>query len=230
VTAANCENPVLTGITVDGAQAEYMVADVGGVVRVPDGVPDELAAPTLCAGYTVWAALRRADVRPGARVGVVGLGGLGHLAVQYAKAAGYDVTAITRSADKQELATSLGADRAVADGEALRDAGRVDLLMHTSSSHAAVVDAMKGLRPWGKIVANGIAFDDMHIPMLDLVSNSFQVVGSAHNGFSYLAEAFDFVASGAVKPMVEVFSKERLPEAVKRVDNGDVRFKAVITY
>ncbi|MFZ8423120.1 zinc-dependent alcohol dehydrogenase, partial [Staphylococcus aureus] len=94
---ANCANPVLTGVTVDGAHAEYIAADVDGTVLIPDEVPYELAAPTLCAGYTVWAALRRADIRPGGRVAVVGIGGLGHLAIQYAKAAGYRVTAVTHS-------------------------------------------------------------------------------------------------------------------------------------
>jgi D-arabinose 1-dehydrogenase-like Zn-dependent alcohol dehydrogenase len=230
VTAANCANPVLTGVNVDGAHAEYAVADVGGTVLIPDEVPDELAAPTLCAGYTVWAALRRADARPGGRVAVVGVGGLGHLAIQYAKAAGYHVTAVTHTPAKQQLAADLGADEVVPDGAALKASGGADVLMHTSSHHAAVVDAMAGLRPWGKLVMNGIAVDEMRLPALELVSNSYQVIGSAHNGLEYLAEALGFVARGQVKPVVEVFGADRADEAVKRVTSGDVRFKAVITY
>lgn len=230
VTAANCANPTLTGVTVDGAHAEYVSVDAGGTVLLPDEVPYELAAPTLCAGYTVWAALRRADARPGARIAVVGIGGLGHLAIQYARAAGYHVTAVTHTVAKQDLARELGADDVVSDGKSLKEAGGADVLMHTSSNHAAVAGAMEGLKPWGKLVMNGIAFDDMTLPALSLVSNSYQVVGSAHNGIEYLVEALEFVARGEVKPMVEVFPKERVQEAYDKAVSGDVRFKAVVTY
>ena len=230
VTAANCDDPTLTGVNVDGAHAEYVAVDVGGTVLLPDAVSYELAAPTLCAGYTVWAALRRADPKPGARIAVVGIGGLGHLAIQYAKAAGHHVTAVTSNPSKREIASELGADIVVTDGQGLKDAGGADVLMHTSSNHAAVVDALTGLRPWGKLVMNGIAFDDMALPALALVSNSHQIVGSAHNGIEYLVEALDFVASGAVRPWVEVFPSERVQAAYDRVVSGDVRFKAVVTY
>jgi D-arabinose 1-dehydrogenase-like Zn-dependent alcohol dehydrogenase len=140
------------------------------------------------------------------------------------------VTAVTRSDAKRAAAFELGADAVVTDGQGLKDAGGVDVLMHTSSNHAAVVDALTGLRPWGKLVMNGIAFDDMQLPALALVSNSHQVVGSAHNGIEYLVEALDFVARGAVKPWIEVFPSERVQEAYDRVVAGDVRFKAVVTY
>jgi alcohol dehydrogenase/propanol-preferring alcohol dehydrogenase len=230
VTAANCDAPILTGVTVDGAHAEYVAVDAGGTVVLPDGISYEDAAPTLCAGFTVWAALRRAEPKPGARIAVVGIGGLGHLAIQYAKATGHHVTAVTHSPDKADIARQLGADEVVADGAGLQAAGGVDVLMHTSSNHAAVADAMQGLKPWGKLVMNGIAFDDMSLPALSLVSNSYHVVGSAHNGLEYLVEALGFVARGEVKPMVEVFPKERIAEAHDRTASGDVRFKAVVTY
>jgi D-arabinose 1-dehydrogenase-like Zn-dependent alcohol dehydrogenase len=230
VTAANCANPRLTGVTVDGAFADYVVVDVGGTVLIPDGVKDVEAAPILCSGYTVWAALRRANPQPGARIGVVGVGGLGHLAIQYAKAAGFHVTAVTKSTDKQELARSLGADDVAADGAALKAAGGVHVLMHTSSSHDAVMDAMTGLRPWGKLVMNGIAFDGMTLPALGLVSNSQQVIGSAHNGIEYLVEALDFLARGLVKPMIEVYPKERIGEAYQKAASGQARFKSVVTF
>lgn len=230
VLAANCAAPTLTGVNVDGAHAEYMVADAGGTILLPDGIEYEVAAPTLCAGYTVWAALRRAEPKPRARVAVVGIGGLGHLAIQYAKAAGFQVIAVTRSEDKKALARELGADEVVADGEALKARGGADVLMHTSSSHAAVTEAMTGLKPWGKVVMNGIATDRMTLPALPLVANSYQVIGSAHNGLEYLAEALDLVARGVVKPMVEVYPKERVAEAYERAANGTVRFKAVVVY
>lgn len=221
--------PTLTGVNVDGAHAEYMVAHIGGTVLLPDAVFYEHAAPTLCAGYTVWAALRRADPKPGARVAVVGIGGLGHLAIHYAKAAGFHVTAVTRTPAKGDLARQLGADDVVSDGAGLKAAGGADVLMHTSSSHAAVVNAMEGLKPWGKVVMNGIAVDEMTLPALPLVTNSYQVIGSAHNGLEYLMEALGIVARGKVRPMIEVFPKERVAEAYDRVVSGTVRFKAVVT-
>jgi D-arabinose 1-dehydrogenase-like Zn-dependent alcohol dehydrogenase len=230
VTAANCEAPILTGVTVDGAHAEYMVVDVDGTVLLPDGMSYEKAAPTLCAGFTVWAALRRAETRPRGRVAVVGIGGLGHFAIQFAKKAGYHVTAVTHSPDKQDLARELGADEVVSDGAGLNAAGGADLIMHTSSNHAIVASAMEGLRPWGKVIMMGIATDELTLPALPLVSNSHQIVGSAHNGFEYLVEALDIVNSGEVTPVVEVFPKERIAEAYAKAAAGEVRFKAVVTY
>jgi D-arabinose 1-dehydrogenase-like Zn-dependent alcohol dehydrogenase len=230
VTAGNCANPTLTGVNVDGALAEYMAADVGGTVLLPDGISYEDAAPTVCAGYTVWAGIRRADARPGARVAVVGVGGIGHFALQYAKAAGYHVIAVTRTADKHALARELGADDVVADGAALKEIGGADVLLHTSSSHAAIVDAMAGLRPWGTVVLMGIALDELTLPALSLTTHSHRVVGSAHNGMEYLSEALDIVARGEVKPMIERFPLARANDAYEKVAAGEVRFKAVVTY
>lgn len=230
VTAANCANPTLTGVTVDGAFAEYVAVDVGGTVLLPDGVPYEEAAPVLCSGYTVWAAIRRAAPKPGARIGVVGIGALGHLAIQYARAAGLHVVAVTRSADKHDLARELGADEVVTDGAGLQAAGGVDVLLHTSSAHELVLDAVQGVRPWGKIIVCGIGFDEMTLPALGLTSNSLQVIGSAHNGVEYLVEALDFLARGEVRPMIEVFPQERIAEAYDKVVSGAIRFKAVVTF
>jgi alcohol dehydrogenase/propanol-preferring alcohol dehydrogenase len=230
VTAANCANPKLTGVTVDGAFADYIAVDVGGTVLLPDRVPYEEAAPILCSGYTVWAAIRRAAPKPGARIGVVGIGALGHLAIQYAKAAGLHVVAITKSADKHDLVRQLGADEVVADGAALKAAGGVEVLLHTSSSHELVLDAIQGVKPWGKIILCGIGFDEMNLPALGLTSNSLQIIGSAHNGIEYLVEALDFLARGEVKPMIEVFPVERINEAYDKVISGQIRFKAVITF
>jgi D-arabinose 1-dehydrogenase-like Zn-dependent alcohol dehydrogenase len=229
VTAANCANPVLTGVTVDGAFAEYVVVDAHGTVVLPDGISYEDAAPTMCGGFTSWAALRRANPQPGATVAVVGIGGVGHFAVQYAKTAGFRTVAVTHSPDKQGLARELGADEVVADGEGLKAVGGADVIMHASSNHSSVLDALNGLKPWGKLVMMGIAFDDMPLPALNLVANSQQVIGSAHNGLEYLAEALDFVADGEVKPRIETFDFSDVQEAYERAASGDVRFKAVVT-
>jgi alcohol dehydrogenase/propanol-preferring alcohol dehydrogenase len=229
VTAANCANPKLTGVTVDGGFADYIAVDVGGTVLLPDGVAYEEAAPILCSGYTVWAAIRRAAPAPGARIGVVGIGALGHLAIQYAKAAGFHVVAITKSTGKHGLVRQLGADEVVTDGASLKASGGVDVLLHTSSSHELVLDALNGLKPWGKVIVCGIGFDAMNLPALGLTSNSQQVIGSAHNGIEYLVEALAFLGRGEVKPIIEVFPKERIAEAYDKVVAGNIRFKAVVT-
>lgn len=230
VSGVNCAAPALTGVTVDGGFAEYLAADAAGTVLLPAAISYEDAAPTLCAGYTVWAALRKANPKPGSRIAVVGVGGLGHLAIQYAKAAGFPVIAVTRTADKQELALQLGAEAVVADGAALKQAGGADVLMHTSSSHAAIVDAMDGLLPWGKVVVMGVGTDALTVPAGPLAFQGYEVIGSAHNGTEYLVEALDLVARGAVTPMIDVFAKERIGEAYEAASTGKARFKAVVTF
>ncbi|MFD5570016.1 alcohol dehydrogenase catalytic domain-containing protein [Streptomyces cadmiisoli] len=231
VTANNCVAPVLTGVNVDGGQAEFVAVDAEGTVLLPDGLPYELAAPTVCAGYTVWAALRRAGANPGARVAVAGVGGVGHLGVQFAKAAGYHVIAMTHSPDKHALAKELGADDVVADGAGLREAGGADVLLHTAPTHASAIDAMQGLRPWAKIILMGISADDTFpLPALAVTSHGYEIIGSAHNGPEYLAEALEIVARGDVKPMIEVFPKEQVGEAYNRLLAGQLRFRAVVDY
>lgn len=231
VTANNCVAPVLTGVNVDGGQAEYIAVDAEGTVLLPDGLSYESAAPTVCAGYTVWAALRRADAKPGARVAVLGIGGVGHLGIQFAKAAGYHVIAMTRSPDKHELARRLGADDVVSDGAGLKAAGGADVLLHTAPTHGPAVDALKGLRPWGKLVLMGISAEaTFPLPALAVTSHAFEIVGSAHNGPEYLAEALRMVARGQVAPMIEIFPKERVGEAYERLLKGQLRFRAVVTY
>jgi D-arabinose 1-dehydrogenase-like Zn-dependent alcohol dehydrogenase len=230
-SATQCTGgPRLTGVTVDGAFAEYLAADAEGTVVLPEGISYEDAAPTMCAGYTVWAGLRKAAPRPGATIAVVGLGGLGHLAIQYAKTAGYRVVAVTKSADKHDVARQLGADEVVADGAGLQAAGRADVLLHTSSAHAAVVDAMNGLKPWGKVVVMGVATDEMNIPAGPVAFQGYELIGSAHNGNKYLVEALEIVAQGKVKPMVEVYPKERIDEAYKATSTGHARFRSVVTF
>ena len=231
VTANNCVAPILTGINVDGGQAEYIAADELGTILLPDAISYEDAAPTVCAGYTVWAALRRADAPPGSSVAIAGIGGVGHLGIQFAKAAGYHVIAVTHSPSKHQLAKDLGADVVVSSGDELKAAGGADVLLHTSPNHDAAIDAMKGLKPWGKLVLMGIAPDDgFTFPALALTSHSYQIIGSAHNGPDILAEALEIVASGAVKPMIEVFPKEKVGDAYAKLMRGELRFRAVVKY
>src|SRR5215467_369912 len=231
VTANNCVAPVLTGVNVDGGHAEYIAADANGTVLLPDGIRYELAAPTVCAGYTVWAALRRANAKPGARVAVLGVGGVGHLGVQFAKAAGAHVIAVTHSPEKHALAKQLGADDVVSNGAELRKVGGADVLLHTAPNHVPAVDAMRGLRPWAKLVLMGISAEDAFpLPSYAVTAHSYEIIGSAHNGPEYLAEALAIVARGDVKPMIEVFPKEQVGDAYNRLLAGKLRFRAVVQY
>lgn len=112
----------------------------------------------------------------------------------------------------------------------LQEVGGADVLLHTSSSHAAVVDAMTGLNPWGKVVVMGVATDELLLPAGPLAFQGYEVVGSAHNGMEYLVEALQMVADGKVKPIVEVFDKDQVGEAYDAASSGRARFKAVVTF
>ncbi|TDC37183.1 alcohol dehydrogenase [Micromonospora sp. 15K316] len=230
VTAANCEWPVLTGMNVGGANADYIAISADATALLPDGLSYEHAAPLMCIGYTAWSGLRRATPQPGERIAVSGVGGMGHLAIQYAKASGFTTIAVTGSQDKQELARRLGADIVVSNGAELREAGGADVLLHTNSSNSAAADALQGVAPRGRVVLMGIGFDTFAVPNMPLLMNSIQILGSAHNGTKYLVEALQIAADGRVTPMVETYSKDRAAEAYQRTAEGKARFRTVITY
>ncbi|MDP9870270.1 MULTISPECIES: alcohol dehydrogenase catalytic domain-containing protein [Streptosporangium] len=232
--AFRCAAPAMTGFTVPGGHAEYMVAAASGTVLLPDGLDYELAAPVLCAGYTAWSAFRVGAPRPKERVAVLGIGGLGHLALQFAAAGGFETVAITRSPDKHALARELGADTVVGSGEELLAAGGADVILATGPSYAAATDSMRGLRLGGRIVLAGIDGLEPFTLAPDLARPFFaqrhQVLGATHEGPQYLKEALEVVASGKVTPKVEVFDKTQVAEALDKVAKGEVRFKAVVTY
>lgn len=230
VTAQNCTAPLLTGFGSNGTQADYFVALASGTVVLPDDLPYEAAAPIMCAGYTAWSGLRRAEPRPQDVVAISGFGGLGHIAVQYAKAAGHRTIAVTSGPEKRATALSLGADEVVSNGAELADVGGADVLLSTNSSNAAVVDHMAGMRPRGTLVMMGIAFDPLPLGNMPMVMNSVRVLGSAHNGPNYLAEALRIAADGHVNPVIETFDKTQINDAYTRASNGEARYRAVVTY
>jgi alcohol dehydrogenase len=147
-----CEQGIGTGVQIGGGHAEYMVAYADATMLLPEGLDYEQAAPLFCAGYTVWSGLRWAEPQPGERLAVVGIGGLGHLAVQYAKAAGFATIAISHSTDKDKLVRELGADEIVRDGKGLAAVGGADVILGTSNSVDAMADSIAGLRPDGRLV------------------------------------------------------------------------------
>ncbi len=222
-----CAQQIGTGLQTQGSHAEYMLAYADATMLLPDGLSSEQAAPIFCAGYTVWSGLRIAEPKPHERVAVLGIGGLGHLAVQYAKAAGFETIAITRSQDKQKLVRHLGADEVVADGKALRAAGGADVILATSNSYKSTTEVLKGLRPEGRLVLMGIS-DELLEVSAELIYNRSRIIGSGQNSNEYLYEALDYVAKGKVKVIAETYSLNDISRVYERVANGEVRFRAVI--
>lgn len=224
-----CEQGVGTSTNAPGGHAEYMPAFASATVLIPEKLSYEQAAPIFCAGYTVWSGLRWADPQPGERVAVVGIGGLGHLAVQYAKAAGFETIAISRSPDKDKMIRELGADEVVRDGQGLAKAGGADVVLGTSNSIDAMADSVQGLRPDGRLVLMGFEAKPLPISPLDLIMKRVRVLGSQQNGPEYLYEALNIAAKGKVKVITETYKLSEIQKAYERVEKGQVRFRAVVT-
>ncbi len=230
-----CPNQIATGINIAGSHAEYMVAYADATQLLPNGLSYDQAAPIFCAGYTVYSGLRFADPKPHERVAVVGIGALGHLGIQYSKAAGFETIAVTHSKDKEELAYKLGADSVVADGKGLlEDQGRgADVILATSNSYKAIADSIKGLRPDGRLILMGASATNETLTLSpELYTNVLfkrdRLIGSTQNDREHLYEALDYVAKGKVRVMTEIFPLEEISNAYDKVSNGNVRFKAVI--
>ena len=224
-----CPDMKAVGIHAQGGHAEYMLMNADATYLIPDKVSYEQAAPIFCAGYTVYSGLRWADPKPHERVAVLGIGGLGHLAVQYAKAAGFETIAISRSPDKDKMIRDLGADEIVRDGKSLAAAGGADVILSTSNSTKAMNDSIQGLRPDGRLVTMGADAEPISVPLMDLIGKRIRIIGSQQNGPEYLYEALDFVAQGKVKTIVETYSLAEAPKAYARVAEGKARFRAVLT-
>ena len=224
-----CADQRATGIQLQGGHAELMPMYAEATTLLPNGLSYEQAAPIFCAGYTVWSGLRWANPKPHERVAVLGIGGLGHLAVQYAKAAGFETIAISHSPDKDKMIREFGADEIVRDGKGLAAAGGADILLSTSNSTKAMVDSVQGLRPDGRLVAMGADAEPLAVSLMDLIGKRIQVIGSTQNGREYLYEALDLAAKGKVKVMAETYLLADAPKAYQRVAEGKPRFRAVLT-
>ncbi|MFL6431619.1 MAG: alcohol dehydrogenase catalytic domain-containing protein [Nitrososphaeraceae archaeon] len=231
-----CPDHIGTGINIAGSHAEYMVAYADATQLIPNGLSYDQAAPIFCAGYTVYSGLRFADPKPHERVAVVGIGALGHLGIQYSKAAGFETIAVTHSKDKEELAYKLGADSVVADGEGLLKesqhgspgGGGSDVILATSNSYKATADSIKGLRPDGRFVLMGVSTTEPFTISPEILFKRARIIGSTQNDREHLYEALDYVAKGKVRVMTERLPLKEISNAYDKVVNGNVRFKAVI--
>ncbi len=224
-----CAESLGTSVQLSGGHAEYMLAFADATTPLPEGLSFEQAAPIFCAGYTVWSGLRWAQPQPGERVAVVGIGGLGHLALQYAKSAGFHTIAVSHSPDKDQLIRSLGADEIVRDGAGLGWVGGADVVLATSNSMDATADAIQGLRPDGRLVVMGVEAKPLTISPFDLLMKRIKIIGSQQNGREYLYEALAIAASGKVRVVTETYRLDEIGKAYERVEKGKVRFRAVVT-
>lgn len=221
-----------TWMDLGGGNAELMLAWAEGCTLVPRGLPPEEAAPVFCAGFTVFSGLRNAAPRPGERVAVVGIGGLGHLAVQYAKELGLEVVAVTGTPSKQKDAEALGANHVIVAGghigKTLNEIGGADIILCTSNSAAHVTQSITGLRPEGRLVNMGVLDGPIQVNSTDILTMQTRIIGSIQNRRRDLVDALSLAAARKVKPWVELYPIERINEVRDRLATGKVRYRAVL--
>jgi len=204
-----------------------MLAYVDSTMLLPKEITYEQAAPVFCAGYTVYSGLRHADPKPHEKIAILGIGGLGHLGLQYSKACGFETIAITHSKDKEDLCYKMGADLVVKNAEELKNNGGADVILATSNSSQAASEAISGLRPDGRMMIIGFENKPIQVPPMILMTRA-KIMGSQQNSREYLYEALDYVAKGKVKVITETYSLDDIGQAYDRVAAGKVRFRAVI--
>lgn len=230
----NCANMEIPGITIDGGYADYVLVKANALAAIPDELAAEDAAPLLCAGITTYNALRHSGAQGGDLVAVLGVGGLGHLGVQFAAKLGFDTVAIARGTEKEELARKLGArhyiDSTAQDpAEELTKLGGARVILSTITNADAVTAVLGGLGVRGKLVVVGASMDPMQIPPAMLIGGSKTIAGhaSGHSGDS--EDTLDFSVLSGVRPMIETFPLEQAGEAYEKMLSGDARFRMVLT-
>jgi D-arabinose 1-dehydrogenase-like Zn-dependent alcohol dehydrogenase len=228
-----CENAAVTGISYDGGYAEYMTAPHEALASVPEELDAVDAAPLLCAGITTFNSLRNTDARPGDLVAVQGLGGLGHLGVQYARAAGFETVAVSTSPEKEELAYELGADHFVDASqrdaaEELQSMGGAKVVLGTAPSAEAMESVVGGLGVDGRLLTIAVPGDDVSVDVQPLVQERKGVAGWPSGTPRASQDALEFSALRDVTPKVETFSLDEAERAYEAMMNNEVRFRSVL--
>ncbi|MGY1813413.1 NAD(P)-dependent alcohol dehydrogenase [Blastococcus sp. SYSU D00820] len=219
------------GTTTQGGYSTHVVVDADFALRVPAGLDPAAAAPLLCAGITTWSPLRRWGAGPGKKVAVVGLGGLGHMAVKLAAAMGAEVTVLSQSLKKQEDGLRLGADAYFATGDPdtfSRLAGRFDLVVNTVSAAIDVDAYLSLLAVDGALVNVGAPAEPLSLNVMSLIGGRRSYAGSMIGGLAATQEMLDFCAEHGIGAEVEVIPADRVNEAYERVLASDVRYRFVI--
>jgi D-arabinose 1-dehydrogenase-like Zn-dependent alcohol dehydrogenase len=230
----SCQNGQIPGVSYDGGYAEYMVAPAEALARIPENLSDVDAAPLLCAGITTFNALRESVARPGDLVAILGVGGLGHLGIQYAAKMGFEVAAIARGTDKGPLAKQLGAHHYIDSKEAdvaeeLNKLGGATVVLATVTVPDAMTPALGGLKPRGQLVVVGASADPMQVPPVAIILKSTAVQGHASGTSQDSEDTLRFSALTGVRPMIETLPLSEAQAAYDKMLSGDARFRMVLT-
>ncbi len=230
----NCRNLKIPGISYDGGYQEYMVAPVEALVAIPETLRDAEAAPLLCAGITTYNALRHSGAFPGDLVAVQGIGGLGHLGIQFASKFGYKVAAIGRGAENAALAKKLGASvyidsKSTNPAEALQKLGGARVILATAPSSKAMSELIDGLGPNGKLMVIGVTFDPIEVAPVQLINGSRTIQGWAAGTPADSEDTLRFAELTGVRPMIETYPLEKAADAYARMISGKAQFRVVLT-
>ena len=230
----NCRNVKVCGISYDGGYQQYMVAPVEALVAIPDSLSDTEAAPLLCAGITTYNALRHSGAFPGDLVAVVGIGGLGHLGIQFANKFGYKVAAIGRGSENASLAKKLGAtvyidSQSTNAAAELQKLGGAQVILATAPSSKAMSALIDGLGPNGKLMVIGATFDPIEVTPIQLISGSRTIQGWAAGTPADSEDTLRFAELAGVRPMIETYPLEKAAEAYARMMSGNAQFRVVLT-
>ncbi|MGB6163020.1 MAG: alcohol dehydrogenase [Pseudonocardiaceae bacterium] len=232
--AINCQNMQIPGITMDGGYADYVVVKANAMASMPDKLAADEAAPLLCAGTTTYNALCRSGAVGGDRVAVLGIGGLGHLGVQFSVKLGFETVAIARGRDKEELARRLGShhyiDSTASDpGAALSQLGGADVILSTVTSADAMAAVFSGLRPQGTLLVVGASMDPIGVPAAMLIGGSYTITGHASGTSQNSEDTLRFSVLSNVRPMIETLPLEQAAQAYNKMLSGNARFRMVLT-
>ncbi len=228
----NCVSGSVTGISHDGGYAEYVVVPAESLARIPEGISAIEAGPLLCAGVTTFNSLRNSGARPGQTVAVQGIGGLGHLAIQYAARMGFRTIAISRGADKAQLASELGAHeyidtQSTSAAEGLQKLGGADLILATAPSSEAIESTVGGLKPRGKLLIVAAPFTPVSVNAMGLLSGK-AIAGWPSGSAIDSEDTMAFSALTGVRPRVETFKLEQAEQAFTHMMENRARFRAVL--
>src|SRR6516164_2684226 len=229
-----CRNPKVAGITYDGGYQQYMLAPVEALAAIPNTLSDAEAGPMLCAGVTIFNALRHSGASPGDLVAVQGVGGLGHLGIQFGNKFGYKVAAIGRGGENALLAKKLGASayidsKATNAAEELQKLGGAQAILSTAPNSKAMSELIDGLGPTGNFMVVGISSDPIAVTPLQLIIGERAIRGSAVGTPTDSEDTMNFAELTGVRPMIETYPLEKAEEAYARMMSGKAEFRVVLT-
>jgi len=229
-----CQNQKITALSFDGGYAEYVIAPAEAVAAIPDGLSAEEAAPLLCAGITTYNALRHAGAMPGDLVAVLGIGGLGHLGIQYARQMGFRTVAIGRGADKEGLTQKLGAHEYVDNSAgtpaaALKKLGGARVILATAPDSKSISALVDGLGPNGKLVVIGASPEPLSISPNQILGQRLAIQGWASGTAKDSEDTLQFSVLTGVRPMIERYPLEKAAEGYEQMMSGKARFRVALT-